>query len=31
MIRPPPGGQLSRIARVVDGDTVNPTSGALVH
>ena len=28
---PTPGGQLSRIARVVDGDTVNLTSGARVR
>ena len=27
----PPGGQLARIARVVDGDTVNLTSGARVR
>ena len=29
--QPPPGGQLSRIARVVDGDTVNLTDGARVR
>lgn len=29
--KPPPGGQFSRIARVVDGDTVNLTSGARVR
>lgn len=29
--KPPPGGQLSRIARVVDGDTVDLTSGARVR
>jgi endonuclease YncB( thermonuclease family) len=27
----PPGGQLSRIARVVDGDTVTLTSGARIR
>jgi endonuclease YncB( thermonuclease family) len=30
-VRLPPGGQLARIARVVDGDTVNLTSGARVR
>jgi endonuclease YncB( thermonuclease family) len=29
--QPPPGGQLSRIARVVDGDTLNLTNGARVR
>src|SRR4051812_13767337 len=29
--QPPTGGQLSRIARVVDGDTVNLTNGARVR
>ena len=30
-VRLPPGGQLARIARVVDGDTVDLTNGARVR